>query len=116
LARSISLPPWSAAARRNALHPYFNRATTLRSENLGEHSALPARFFAGPGILSTDLGLSKSTAIKDGVSPVFRAEFFKVFNHPSFNNPLDSIIRGNFGNITRAREPRIGQLAAKIAF
>jgi hypothetical protein len=116
LARSISHPPSFAAEGRNALHPYFNRATTLRSENLGEHGALPARFFAGPAILSTDLGLSKSTAIKDGVSLTFRSEFFKVFNHTSFNNPFGSIIRGNFGKITSARDPRIGQLAAKIAF
>jgi hypothetical protein len=101
---------------RNPTHQYFNANTAFRPENLGEHSSLPARFFAGPGIETTDFGLSKSTKIKEGVSFLFRAEFFNIFNHTNFNNPSGNITSGNFGNITSARSPRIGQLAAKVTF
>ena len=50
------------------------------------------------------------------MSLVFRAEFFKVFNHNSFNNALGSFVRGNFGNVTWGRDPRSGQFAAKTTF
>jgi hypothetical protein len=101
---------------RNATHQYFNGSTAFRPENLGEHSSLPSRFFAGPGIFTTDLGLSKSTKIKEGIGLLFRAEFFNIFNHTDFNNPSGNITSGNFGNITSSRDPRIGQLAAKVTF
>jgi hypothetical protein len=95
---------------------YFNYATAFRPENLGEHSSLPARFFSGPGIETTDLGISKVTEIKEGVSFLFRAEFFNIWNHANFNNPGGNITNGTFGIITSARDPRIGQIAAKVTF
>jgi hypothetical protein len=96
---------------------FFNGGTAFRAENLGEHSSLPARFFAGPGIETTDLGISKTTPIREGVSLLFRAEFFNIFNHANFNNPGGNITStSSFGIITSARDPRIGQVAAKITF
>jgi hypothetical protein len=77
---------------------------------------LPARFFSGPGIETTDLGISKVTEIKEGVSLLFRAEFFNIWNHANFNNPGGNITNGTFGIITSARDPRIGQIAAKVTF
>jgi YVTN family beta-propeller protein len=55
-------------------------------------------------------------AIKEGVSLLLRAEFFNVFNHTNFTNPTGNITSSNFGTITSARDPRIGQVAAKITF
>jgi hypothetical protein len=95
---------------------YFNANTAFRAENLGEHSSMPARWFAGPGIQTTDLGVSKVTPIKEGVSFLLRLEFFNIFNHANFNNPGGNITNGNFGLVTSARDPRIGQVAAKITF
>ena len=50
----------------------------------------------------------------------FRAEFFNVFNHAqfAFNDPTSSgdINGSNFGVITNARDPRIGQMALKFSF
>jgi hypothetical protein len=102
--------------RKTSNSQYFNGSTAFRPENLGEHSSLLARFFYGPGIGTTDLGLSKSTQIKEGVAFLFRAEFFNIFNRTNFNNPSGNITSGNFGNVTSARDPRIGQVAAKITF
>ncbi len=44
-----------------------------------------------------------------------RAEFFNLFNHAQFNNPGGDFA-GGFGVVARARDPRIGQVAAKIIF
>jgi hypothetical protein len=47
-----------------------------------------------------------------------RAEFFNVFNHTQFNNPDGnfSIFGDTMGQVTSAREPRIGQISAKFYF
>jgi hypothetical protein len=112
----VQIAPVKTQNPRNATNTYFNASTAFRAENPGEHSSLPARFFFGPGITNTDLGLSKSTRIKEGVALLFRAEFFNTFNHANFSNPVGNITSGNFGNITSAGSPRIGQLAAKVTF
>ena len=46
----------------------------------------------------------------------FRAEFFNVFNHAQFFNPGGDINSSNFGLVTSARDPRIGQMALKLQF
>jgi hypothetical protein len=65
---------------------------------------------------NTDLGLEKTTQITEGTSLVLRAEFFNLFNHPQFMNPVGNFIASNFGRVTAARDPRIGQLSAKFVF
>jgi hypothetical protein len=45
-----------------------------------------------------------------------RGEFFNIFNHTQFNNPSGDISSENFGNVTSARDPRIGQLSAKFVW
>jgi hypothetical protein len=37
-------------------------------------------------------------------------------NRPNFNNPVNSLTSGNFGQITSAKDPRIMQVAAKFLF
>jgi hypothetical protein len=39
------------------------------------------RFFHGPGIMNTDFGMSKRTAIRESMAFEIRAEFFNIFNH-----------------------------------
>ncbi len=112
----VQVAPVQTMNPRKNGNQFFNASTAFRAENLGEHSSLPARFFGGPGIETTDLGLSKVTPIREGVSFLFRAEFFNIFNHANFNNPGGNITNGNFGLVTSARDPRIGQVAAKITF
>jgi hypothetical protein len=45
-----------------------------------------------------------------------RFEFFNIFNHAQFLNPNGNFASSNFGNITGARDPRIGQVALKVIF
>ncbi len=94
--------------------PYFD-VTKFTQETLGHTGTASNRFFHGPGLNNFDLSLIKDTNITERISAEFRAEFFNVFNHAQFYNPSGNI-NGNFGIVTSARDPRIGQLAVKILF
>ena len=56
------------------------------------------------------------TQITERTAMEFRAEFFNIFNHAQFMNPGGDINSSNFGLVTAARDPRIGQLALKLQF
>lgn len=77
----------------------------------------------GPGQFNWDLTLVKTTRITERQSIIFRAEFFNVFNHAQFNNPLGNSTPGEvtmgptFGEITSTSvNPRILQFALKYMF
>jgi hypothetical protein len=72
------------------------------------------RFFHGPGFNNTDFGFSKRTVIRENYAFDLRVEFFNIFNHAQFENPNGNISSGNFGVVTKARDPRIGQVSAKF--
>ncbi|WP_446744092.1 TonB-dependent receptor domain-containing protein [Silvibacterium acidisoli] len=118
---ALDFPVQTGAVKKMDPHKnggfFFNGNDSFRPENLGEHSATPVRFFSGPGIETTDLGLSKSIPIHDNVSLMIRGEFFNIFNHTNFINPVGNITNsGQFGQVISSRDPRIGQVAAKITF
>jgi Carboxypeptidase regulatory-like domain len=96
-----------------ALNRYFNK-TAFRSETLGGVGNSSRRFFHGPGFNNWDFGLHKVTKITESTSLLIRAEFFNLFNHAQFNNPNGNFSSSRFGTITSARDPRIGQVSAKI--
>ena len=73
------------------------------------------RFFHGPGINNWDFSLHKNTAISEKTNLEFRAEYFNIFNHAQFSGVTGDIL-GNFGQVTGARDPRIGQVALKFSF
>jgi hypothetical protein len=76
----------------------------------------------GPGQANLDLALSKSLSLhwpKEGSSLTFRGEFYNALNHPQFANPNTSFLLNSatFGTITAtAVNPRVGQVAIKLAF
>ncbi len=72
------------------------------------------RFFHGPGFNNTDFGLQKTIPMTEAKTFEIRGEFFNIFNHAQFVNPSGDISGGTFGNITTARDPRIGQVSAKF--
>jgi hypothetical protein len=47
---------------------------------------------------------------------MFRFELFNAFNHAQFLNPSGNVTSGNFGRVSEARDPRIGQVALKFIF
>jgi Carboxypeptidase regulatory-like domain len=83
---------------------------------LGQFGNASRQFFHGPGFNNTDFGLSKRTGIAESMAFEIRAEFFNIFNHTQFNNPVGNWSSNQFGQVTSARDPRIGQLSAKFLF
>ncbi len=84
------------------------------TQTYGTFGTADRRFFHGPGILNTDFALEKDTRITESMSLQFRAEFFNIFNHTQFSNPSGDFSSSNFGVVTSARPPRIGQLSLKF--
>jgi Carboxypeptidase regulatory-like domain len=81
---------------------------------LGTFGTANRRFFHGPGFNNTDFGFLKRTQIKENFAFDIRIEFFNIFNHAQFINPGGDITSSNFGIVTNARAPRIGQVGAKF--
>jgi hypothetical protein len=94
---------------------YFS-ATGFSSEPLGQFGTARHSFFSGPGFNNTDLALHKVTAITEGSTLEFRAEFFNAFNHTQFLNPTGDYNSSAFGVVGGARSPRIEQVALKLSF
>jgi hypothetical protein len=118
---SVDLPNWTGQPikflnpRNSANFQYFS-TDSFYSMTLGVGGNANRRFFHGPGLNNWDMALFKTTAINERIGLDFRAEFFNVFNHAQFRNPVGDFSAPNFGDITSARDPRIGQLALKLHF
>lgn len=70
----------------------------------------------GPGIDNLDLALLKNGPITERIKYQFRAEFFNIMNHPSFNGIDTTVTDSTFGQVNSAIEPREIQLALKLIF
>lgn len=95
--------------------PYFN--TSLFSHGLlGQLGTASSRFFHGPGLNNWDMSLTKNLRLTESKALEFRVEFFNAFNHAQFLNPVGNFLSSAFGLVTKARDPRIGQVAIKFVF
>ncbi len=113
---------------RNPSHTYFDQSAftatacglsstgVLLGTDCGSFGTANRRFFHGPGINNTDLGISKMIPLNEAMHFEIRGEFFNIFNHAQFGNPSGDISSENFGNVTNARDPRIGQVSAKFVW
>ncbi len=71
----------------------------------------------GPSINNFDFALHKDTPITEKVRAEFRAEFFNIFNHAQFVVPDGNFTDGStFGEVLKARDPRLIQFALKLSF
>ena len=70
----------------------------------------------GPGLINFDMALFKDFRIKEGHALEFRAEFFNVFNHTNFSGVQTSFGTANYGQVTSAADPRIGELVLRYQF
>jgi hypothetical protein len=118
---AVDLPNYSGQPiqfynpRRTASNQYFSTGV-FSSQQLGVPGNANRRFFAGPGLNDWDMSLFKNVRFTERISMDIRGEFFNIFNHAQFNNPVGDFTTSNFGDVTSARDPRIGQVAVKIYF
>ena len=101
--------------RASETHDYFS-TDQFSEEELGVPGNASRRFIHGPGLNNWDFSIHKSTKIGEKLAVEFRVELFNVFNHAQFMNPTGNLSSGNFGRVTGARDPRIGQFALKFIF
>jgi hypothetical protein len=99
--------------RDTTTHTYFDKGAFVSSA-LGVFGNANRRFFHGPGTNNWDFAIHKNTRIWESLSMQIRAEFFNAFNHAQFGSPSGSFTSSNFGRVTSARAPRIGQVSVKI--
>lgn len=72
-------------------------ATTLGS--------VPRNAFRGPGYFDSDFHAMKSFKITERMQMRLGANFFNVFNHPNFQNPVNDIANPSFGQILATVSP-----------
>jgi len=90
----------------------------------GSFVAPPWGFYgnAGVGIIRSpaenvwNWALYKTFPITERFRLQFRAEFFNIFNHPSFGNVDTNLGSGTFGQVTSALNPRILEFALRLTF
>jgi len=82
----------------------------------------PRNCIIGPKQVNIDFTLGKTFKLGERQNLRFRAEFFNLFNHPSFQNPLNfglaDVEQGaNVGKITHTvGTPRLVQFSLKYSF
>jgi hypothetical protein len=95
---------------------YFDPSSFVEAP-LGQLGNAPRTICCGPGTANLDLAVHKVIAVREGMNVELRSEVFNVFNHTQFFNPDGNITDGNrFGQVTRARDPRLIQLAVRFTF
>jgi len=99
-------------------NPYFRRVGSGGAASLGagRYGNFGRNVFHGPGVLNTDLRVSKLTHITERQSLTFRAEAFNFFNHTQFYNPDGNILDTTFGQVLTAHDPRLVQLTLQYKF
>jgi hypothetical protein len=90
---------------------------TCTPGNLGRNA------LTGPDFVNTDFSVLKDTKLTERFNLQFRVEFFDVFNHPNFGNPVLTTTSAAFGVIQSTRFPtgdfgssRQVQFALKLQF
>ena len=101
--------------RDSANHQFFS-TDPFSAQPLGTFGSANRRFFSGPGLNNWDVALHKMTHLTEGIQLEYRMEFFNAFNHAQFLPPSGTFGTSNFGQVTSANDPRIGQMALKVYF
>jgi carboxypeptidase family protein/TonB-dependent receptor-like protein len=98
---------------------YFN-ISAFQQPSLGTFGTVGRNTLRGPGFASVDFSALKNFGLpwftSEGAKLQFRAEFYNLFNRTNFGNPNSNLSSPLFGRITSAGEPRIIQLALRVAF
>jgi len=98
--------------------------TKFKANAVGTFGNSGRDILRGPRFFNTDLGLLKSTKIRERMPLQFRAEFFDVFNNVNFQPPGSNISSSTVGRITSVvvdnfglpNSERIIQLGLKLSF
>ncbi|MGD0617173.1 MAG: TonB-dependent receptor [Bryobacteraceae bacterium] len=68
--------------------------------------------FTGPGYFDTDLSVTKFFTIRENAKLGLGMQFFNLFNHPNFDQPVNNIADSNFGQIVKSVGPATSIMGA----
>lgn len=85
----------------------FNRAAFTASPT-GQQGNFGRNVLRGFGAWQADVGLQRQFHVTERVGLRFRAEFFNIFNHPSFGNPVNTLTNALFGRSTQTLASSLG--------
>ncbi|MBV9083759.1 MAG: Cna protein B-type domain-containing protein, partial [Acidobacteriaceae bacterium] len=124
LTPGLSLPNTGLATRPNVGGPVTMPRTIQQWFSTTSFTRPLAGYFGNagngilwsPGLVNFNMAAYKNFRIIERMTIQFRAELFNVFNHTNFNGPNTNLGAGTFGQITSAKEARIGEFALKLNF
>jgi hypothetical protein len=68
--------------------------------------------YRGPGFFDSDFTINKNFKLTERMAFGLGANFYNVFNHPNFAQPVDTFSAGNFGQILTTTAPPTGPYGA----
>ena len=96
---------------------YYFDPSSFTEAPLGQIGNTRRTLCCGPGINNLDVGIHKLLEVREGTKLEFRTEVFNLMNHTQFLNPDGNLTDGaSFGMVSRARDPRLLQLALRLTF
>lgn len=78
----------------------FNRAAFIAAP-VGTQGNFGRNVLRGFGAWQADVALRRQFHLTERVGLNFRGEFFNIFNHPDFGNPINALTNGLFGHSTQ---------------
>jgi hypothetical protein len=111
--------------RASSNHQWFS-TSSFTDNAVGTLGTAGRGVVRGPGYWGTNFSVQKDTSIMEGKTIQLRLEFYNIFNHANFANPVGDFAAKNFGQITSLRPfvnsgpspegSRLIQLGAKFIF
>ncbi len=95
---------------------YWFNTSNFADPAPGAFGNVPHALCCGPAISNTDLVISKKTGFGERLNTEFRAELYNAWNHTQFQNPDGNWSNSTFGQVLKARDPRVMQFGLKILF
>lgn len=112
--RRASLGPGKACTGGNLC--WFD-TSLFTLESATSVGTAPVGDIIGPGYYAWDMSLRKSFRLpKEGMSLMFQADAFNVFNRINWQNPGTTVNSGSFGLLSNTNPPRQLQFGSKFSF
>jgi hypothetical protein len=93
----------------------FNSAA-FSAPPAGQQGDFGRNVLRGFGATQFDIALQRQFHITENVGLRFRAEFFNIFNHPNFGNPINNLTSPLFGHSTQMLASFLGSGGANGGF
>jgi hypothetical protein len=106
------------ASQQDFISDFFDTSAFMPVNQVprGTYGDVPKSAISGPAQAKSDIAVSRFFMLpgRGGMRLQFRGELFNAFNQVNFNAPNTTANSANFGRITSADAPRIGQVALKL--